>query len=144
MSAKKSYANKINRSGWLSPTSSNSPSTQDLITRSLSQNMPLFSSEGLTLLALDHIYSFKCVLSIYSRTLSPSHLTAAVDELRRLVLSKNGKRITKAYLMRSYDWLSVSLAALCDVNEAYKNVYGGPERWGGIEVPESPPPLKTS
>jgi hypothetical protein len=108
----------------------------------------LFSSEGLTLLALDHVYIFKCRLHTYSRTLSPTDLTVAVDELRRLVLAQQGRRITKGYLMRAYDWLGVSLAALVDVNEGYKVAYGGEKRWGGIEVLEeerrSPPPLKTS
>ena len=50
--------------------------------------------------------------------------------------------------MRAYDWLGVSLAALVDVNEGYKNIYGGEQRWGGIEVQDeerkSPPPLKTN
>lgn len=47
--------------------------------------------------------------------------------------------------MRAYDWLGVSLAALVDVNEGYKNSYGGPSRNGGIEINnparESPAPL---
>jgi hypothetical protein len=76
------------------------------------------------------------------------HLTAAVDELRRLVLAQNGRRITKGYLMRAYDWLSVSLPRLVDVNEGYKVAYGGKTRTGGIEVQDeerrSPPPLKTN
>ncbi|TVY86034.1 hypothetical protein LAWI1_G008901, partial [Lachnellula willkommii] len=101
-------------------------------------------SEGLTLLSLDHIYTFKCQLHTYSRTLSPSDLSQAVDELRRLVLAQNGKRITKGYLMRAYEWLGVSLAALVDVNEGYKTAYGGPSRFGGIEVPAPPPALKTT
>lgn len=53
--------------------------------------------------------------------------------------------------MRAYEWLGVSLAALVDVNEGYKVAYGGPERYGGIEVPSptiparpSPPALQTS
>jgi hypothetical protein len=142
------------RSGWLSPKSltstSNCPLTRDLITRSLTQNETLFSSEGLTLLSLDHIYTFKCHLHTYSRTLSPSDLTQAVDELRRLVLAQNGQRTTKGYLMRAYEWLGVSLSALVDVNEGYKTAYGGPKRYGGIEVPApaparpSPPALKTT
>ena len=75
-------------------------------------------------------------------------LTSAVDELRRLVLAQNGRRITNGYLMRAYEWLGVSLAALVDVNEGYKTAYGGQARTGGIEVAneerKSPPPLKTN
>ncbi|KAG4425598.1 hypothetical protein IFR04_001295 [Cadophora malorum] len=139
-------------SGWLSPapltTSTTCPLTTNLIHRSLTQNEVIFSSEGLTLLSLDHVYTFKCHLHTYSRTLTPTDLTLAVDELRRLVLSQNGKRITKGYLMRAYEWLGVSLAALVDVNEGYKVAYGGKERFGGIDVQNeerrSPPPLKTN
>ncbi|RDL38127.1 uncharacterized protein BP5553_05560 [Venustampulla echinocandica] len=127
-------------SGWLSPkpltSSSKCAATNDLIRRSLQQNEILFSSEGLSLLSLDHVYTFKCQLHTYSRTLTPSDLTLAVDELQRLVLLQQGRRITKGYLMRAYDWLGVSLAALVDVNEGYKTAYGGCERRGGIEVVE--------
>ncbi|KAE8446849.1 hypothetical protein EG329_011626 [Mollisiaceae sp. DMI_Dod_QoI] len=119
-----------------------------LVHRSLTQNEVLFSSEGLTLLSLDHVYTFKYQLHTYSRTLSLSDLTSAVDELRRLVLAQQGRRITKGYLMRAYDWLGISLAALVDVNEGYKVAYGGKERFGGIEVQNeerrSPPPLMTN
>ncbi|XMA19987.1 hypothetical protein WAI453_012778 [Rhynchosporium graminicola] len=139
-------------SGWLSPApltkSTSCPLTSHLIHRSLTQNEVIFSSEGLTLLSLDHVYTFKCHLHTYSRSLTPSDLTIAVDELRRLVLAQNGKRITKGYLMRAYEWLGVSLAALVDVNEGYKTAYGGQERFGGIDVQSeerrSPPLLKTN
>ncbi|KAG0647570.1 hypothetical protein D0Z07_6586 [Hyphodiscus hymeniophilus] len=139
-------------SGWLSshPLTNviTCTATNDLIRRSIAQNSILFSSEGLTLLALDHVYTFKCHLHTYSRTLSRNDLTAAVDELRRLVLAQCGRRISKGYLMRAYDWLGVSLAALVDVNEGYKVAYGGEKRTGGIEVQDeerkSPPPLKTN
>ena len=71
-----------------------------------------------------------------------------MDELRRLVLAQCGRRITKGYLLRAYDWLGISLAALVDVNQGYKVAYGGEKRVGGIEVQDeerkSPPPLKTS
>jgi hypothetical protein len=141
-----------NRSGWLSshPLTNDitCPATNDLIRRSLIQNSILFTSEGLTLLALDHVYTFKCHLHTYSRTLTPTDLTAAVDELRRLVLAQHGRRISKGHLMRAYDWLGISLAAVVDVNEGYKVAYGGEKRVGGIEVQDeerkSPPPLKTS
>jgi len=119
--------------------------TNDLIRRSLEQNEVLFSSEGLTLLSLDHVYTFKCTLHAYSRTLSPFDYTLSVDELRRLVLAQRGRRITKGYLMRAYEWLGISLSALMDVNQGYKTAYGGLKREGGIEVQNeerrSPAPL---
>lgn len=140
------------RTGWLSSHPLTSPilcsRTNDLIRRSLNQNSVVFSSEGLTLFSLDHVYTFKCQLHTYSRTLAQSDLTSAIEELQRLVLAQNGRRITKGYLMRAYDWLGVSLAALVDVNEGYKAVYGGAQRRGGIELQNeerrSPPPLKTN
>jgi len=139
-------------SGWLSSSPLTHPivcpRTNDLIRRSIAQNEILFSSEGLTLLSIDHVYTFKCQLNIYSRTLSPFDLTLSVDELHRLVLAQHGRRITKGYLMRAYEWLGISLAALVDVNEGYKTAYGGIQRHGGIEVQSlsstSPPPLKTN
>ncbi len=64
------------------------------------------------------------------------------------MLAQNGRRVTKGYLIRAYEWLGVSLAALVDVNEGYKTAYGGKTRTGGIEVVNeertSPPPLKTN
>ncbi|RDW65444.1 hypothetical protein BP5796_10136 [Coleophoma crateriformis] len=138
-------------SAWLSAqpltTSSRCAMTNDLIRRSITQNEIIFCSEGLTLLSLCHIYTFKCYLHNYSRLLTPAALTAGVDELQRLVLAHHGRRITKGYLIRTYSWLGVSLSALVDVNEGYKKSYGGIERLSGIEISNeerhSPPPLKT-
>jgi hypothetical protein len=119
-----------------------------MIRRSLNQNNVLFSTEGLTLYALDHLYTFKSQLHIYSRTLSQHNLDSAVDELHRLVLAQHGRRITKGYLMRAYDWMGISLAALSEVNERYKIAYGGIRQFGGIHIQDeeqrSPPPLKTT
>ncbi|KAM3073712.1 hypothetical protein ACMFMG_004403 [Clarireedia jacksonii] len=138
-------------SGWLSTSSLSTPiacpSTQDLIRRSLTQKSLVYTSEGLSLYSLDFVYTFKQALHTYSRTLSAVDLSAAVDELRRLVLVQNGRRVTKGYLVRCYEWMGISLSALVDVDEAYKNLYGGCTRQGAIEVavgdPRSPPLLKT-
>lgn len=92
----------------------------------------LFSSEGLTLLSLDGLYSLKSALSVYSKTNLPLKLEDAVDELRRLVLASNGRKVTRSELLRSYDWLSVSHAAIEDLDEMYKRAYGGPDQVGAI------------
>ncbi|TRX91764.1 hypothetical protein FHL15_007317 [Xylaria flabelliformis] len=42
----------------------------DLMRRSIQQNEVLFSSEGLTLLGLDRLYSFKAALSAYAKSIS--------------------------------------------------------------------------
>jgi len=145
-------------SGWLStpksPTSSCMPHTpspsSDLIRRSLQQNEVVFSNEGLTLLSLDRVYSFKRAVSIYSKTLlaSPSTtpqtcqeqrqkenatLTSAVDELRLLIITQNGRRITKSYLLRAYDHLAVSNLALIAVNKAYVSCFLGQAPICGLE-----------
>lgn len=99
---------------------------------SVIQNEVLFSSEGLTLVSLDRLYSLKSALSSYSKTGSPLRLEDAVDELRRFVLAGNGSKVTKADLLRSYDWLSVSKSAIADLDHMYRRAYGGPENIGAI------------
>ncbi|PQE10759.1 hypothetical protein CJF30_00008917 [Rutstroemia sp. NJR-2017a BBW] len=130
-------------SAWLSTSS---PS-EDLIRRSLAQRNLVYASPGLDLYSLDFLYTFKQALNTYSRTLSAADLSAAVDELRRLVLVQNGRKVAKGYLLRCYPEVGFALSALVDVDEAYKNIYGGWTRQGGIEVavedPRSPPALKT-
>ncbi|KAK7924078.1 hypothetical protein PG985_006132 [Apiospora marii] len=135
--------------GWLPPatTATACGLSGDLIRRSLLQNEVLFSAEGLTLLGLDRLYTFKAALSAYARTTLPaSSLTKplimpadrmmedAVDKLRRLVLANGGRPITKADLHRRYDWIGVSASALSDVERMYRRAYGGCDRVGAFEV----------
>lgn len=108
--------------------------TLDLIAQSLSQNETHFNQDGLTLLSVDHLYMFKCALHTYSRTLSPSDLTSSVNFLRRLTLARRGEALKKNDLIKTYNWLGVSLAALVDVNEGYKTAYGGSKREGGVDM----------
>lgn len=119
---------------WLSePVSSTTCGlTNQLVQRSMSQNEVLFSSDGLVLVALDGLYSLKSALSAYSKTRSLLRLEDAVDELRRLVLAGNGRKVTRSDLLRSYDWLSVSHAAIGDLDLMYRRAYGGPEGLGAI------------
>lgn len=113
-----------------------SPSTRELATQlfhsSVVQNEVLFSSDGLTLLTLDRLYSIKSALSSYSKTGSALMLEDAVDELRRYVLAHNGRRVTRSALVRSYDWLGVSSSAIIDLDRMYRRAYGGHDRTGGI------------
>ncbi|KAI8959124.1 hypothetical protein F5Y11DRAFT_14621 [Daldinia sp. FL1419] len=139
---------------WLPPaaTASACGLNEDLVRRSMLQNEVLFSSEGLTLLGLDKLYSFKSALAVYTRStygtttslpspVSPTtkaadstRLEDAVDALRRLVLANGGRPISKSDLLRSYDWLGVNTRALKDVENMYKRAYGGPDRTGAFEV----------
>ncbi|TGO82385.1 hypothetical protein BPOR_0842g00020 [Botrytis porri] len=115
-------------SDWLSSSSLSSPisdpSTKDLIRRSLSQNRIVFTAPGLSLYSLDYLYTFKCALHTYSRNLSAEDMGIAIDELRRVVLVRGGK-IGRGEVLKGYEWLGISLSALCDVEEGYKKVYGG-------------------
>ncbi|KAK8125450.1 uncharacterized protein PG998_001209 [Apiospora kogelbergensis] len=141
---------------WLPPatTAAACGLSGDLIRRSLLQNEVLFSAEGLTLLGLDRLYTFKAALSAYARTTLPAssltkplHLPAdrmmedAVDELRRLVLANGGRPVTKADLHRRYDWIGVSASALGDVERMYRRAYGGCDRVGAFEVTAEEAPV---
>ncbi|KAH8686751.1 hypothetical protein BGZ61DRAFT_45208 [Ilyonectria robusta] len=119
---------------WLSPSASPPACglTNQLVHRSIIQNEVLFSSEGLTLLSLDRLYSLKSALSSYSKTKSPLRLEDAVDELRRIILANNGAKVTRSDILRSYDWLSVSHSAIAALDRMYRRAYGGPEQLGGI------------
>jgi hypothetical protein len=99
---------------------------------SIAQNEVLFSSEGLSLISFDRLYSLKSALSAYSKTGSPLRLEDAVDELRRLILANNGCKVTRSDLLRSYDWLSVSHSAINDLDLMYRRAYGGPDKLGAI------------
>lgn len=124
----------------------------DLVRRSLRQNEVLFSSEGLTLLSLDRLYAFKSALAAYARTTLRSKTTGestsagiedAVDELRRLVLSRGGRRLDRRELYRVYEWIGVGASALGDVERMYRRAYGGAECVGAFEELQSmtSPPL---
>ncbi|KAI0165883.1 hypothetical protein GGR57DRAFT_140196 [Xylariaceae sp. FL1272] len=141
----------------------------ELVRRSTIQNEVLFSSEGLTLLGLDRLYTFKAALTAYARSIiktpsistpmgspglsnHPLHIQTpaptrtssnssrlledTVDSLRRLILSNGGGRpMYKTDLYRSFDWMSIHPKALADVEQMYKNAYGGPDRLGPFILP---------
>ncbi|OTA94556.1 hypothetical protein M434DRAFT_71069 [Hypoxylon sp. CO27-5] len=139
--------------GWLPPatTASACGLNADLVRRSILQNEVLFSSEGLTLLGLDRLYTFKAALAAYARSINSSGISSplasptpriidstriedAVDSLRRLVLANGGRPVSRSDLYRSYDWLGVNARALRDVESMYRRAYGGPERTGAFEM----------
>ncbi|KAI0902415.1 hypothetical protein F4806DRAFT_38056 [Annulohypoxylon nitens] len=139
--------------GWLpaATTASACGLNLDLIRRSILQNEVLFSAEGLTLLSLDRLYTFKAALAAYSRSRSSassplasptptprigdsSRLEDAVDSLRRLVLANSGRPISRADLYRSYEWLGVNARALRDIESMYRRAYGGVDHIGAFEI----------
>lgn len=126
-------ARKFNLS---TPLTAHEPSTYDLppvvLHGSILQNEILHSSEGLTLLSLDHLYTFKAALNHYAATRcdpgSQFRLEDAVDELRRYVLSTAGgrRRLLKSVLVTAYDWLGlINDLALKEVMKMYSRAYGG-------------------
>ncbi|KAG5957225.1 hypothetical protein E4U57_001903 [Claviceps arundinis] len=125
--------------------------SSQLFTNSVIQHQVLFSSDGLTILALDRLYSLKAALASYARIKTPLRLEDAVDELRRYVLAGNGAHVVKSHLFRAYDWLNVGPGAVADLDSMYKRAYGGPDQVGaiaGIEPiahsPAPPPPLRAN
>ncbi|KFY00882.1 hypothetical protein V490_01160, partial [Pseudogymnoascus sp. VKM F-3557] len=110
------------------------PAAQPTLThRSLQQNTILFSSEGLTVLTLDRIYTLKHALATYSRLLSTGApapaiavaLARALSELRALIFAQSGRPVANSYLQRAYDHLCVSPYALRSVNAAFVSLYSG-------------------
>ena len=127
---------------WLSPAMN--PSTYglstDIIRRSILQNEVLFGAEGLTLLALDHLYTFKSALAAYAASGDAFRLEDAVDELRRYVL-KNNRGLLRADLLAAYPGLRFREAALADVRRMYRRAYGGLDGDCGVEY-DAPTPVR--
>lgn len=123
------------------PLTVHEPSTYNIppvvLHSSILQNNVLHSSEGLTLVSLDHLYTFKAALNRYAAVQSEfgSHveLEDAVDELRRYVLSGSAgrRRLLKSTLISAYDWMGpVDETALADVMNMYSRAYGGAKDTG--------------
>lgn len=95
-----------------------------LVHQSIMQNEVVFSQEGLTLLNMDRIYTFKrrlCILSNqpFSRTDDQS-MTSCVKLLHRLVADVQGRPFSKAFFHRIYEQLNVRDELLTAVATAYK------------------------
>ncbi|BCS26331.1 uncharacterized protein APUU_51042A [Aspergillus puulaauensis] len=119
-----------------------------LIERSILQNEVVFSREGLTLLNVDRIYTFKrrlCILST-SNSASPlasasnsttpnprrdSYIGSCVRLLHRTIQDFNGRPFSKAFFHRVYEQLDVDDSLLSHVADAYKKQY----KQEGIVVP---------
>ncbi|KAK4190070.1 hypothetical protein QBC35DRAFT_111081 [Podospora australis] len=128
---------------WISPavpaSALNFP--EDLVQKSLSQNETLFSSDHLTLLSLDHLYTFRRAVQTYTRSQAASRLEDAVDELRRLFLANGRRALRKSVLLSSYRWLApVCESSLSDVCRMYERAYGGLEQERGVENDIDPVP----
>ena len=107
------------------------PHSSYLRRRSIIQNEILFSSEGLTLLSIDHVYTFKHHLATLSSPGTRARLEApedslvrSVHHLHRITAAYGGRPLTKAYILRAYDHLHVDEELLRRVCAAYEDKYG--------------------
>lgn len=107
-----------------------------LVQQSIMQNEVIFSSEGLTLLNMDRIYTFKrrlCILS-YRDHAPDSYVASCVELLHRTIADFQGRPFSKAFFHRVYEQLDVNDALLSEVADAYKAKYDQE----GIVLPPRP------
>ncbi|KAJ5207352.1 hypothetical protein N7491_002015 [Penicillium cf. griseofulvum] len=111
-----------------------------LVKQSILQNEVIFSQEGLTLLNMDRIYTFKrrvCILSThpFSRNEEQS-MSSCVRLLHRIVADFSGRPFSKAFFHRVYKQLDILDEQLTAVAVAYKNVHSQ----DAIIIPAAKPP----
>lgn len=118
-----------------------------LIERSILQNEVVFSREGLTLLNVDRIYTFKrrlCILSTSNSTAAnprrDSYVGSCVRLLHRTIQDFNGRPFSKAFFHRVYEQLDVDDSLLSHVADVYKKQY----KQEGIVVPATSATAKTA
>ncbi|KAL4925049.1 uncharacterized protein BDV17DRAFT_191588 [Aspergillus undulatus] len=120
-----------------------------LIERSILQNEVIFSREGLTLLNVDRIYTFKrrlCILSNAAASPEKSKQTSMPPRdscinsclrlLHRTIEDFQGRPFSKAFFHRVYEQLDVADDLLTHVADAYKKQYSQE----GIVIPPPPKP----
>lgn len=99
-----------------------------LIQQSIRQNEVLFSSEGLTLLNMDRIYTFKrrlCILSHRQPSVSDDdpYIASCVRLLHRTIADFQGRPFSKAFFHRVYEQLDVRDELLTQVARVYQSEY---------------------
>jgi hypothetical protein len=110
-----------------------------LIQQSILQNEVVFSREGLTLLNVDRIYTFKrrlCILSNRDNGTEESYVSSCVHLLHRTIRDFQGRPFSKAFFHRVYEQLDVRDDLLTRVANAYKKEYNQE----GIVLPPRPKP----
>lgn len=100
-----------------------------LIHRSLIQHEVIFGGEGLTLLSVDHIYTFKHFVGVLSRInwvpLSRVVcLSACIELLHRINSVYTGQKPLKGYFIRIYKDVDISEGALDEICREYEAKYG--------------------
>lgn len=112
-----------------------------LIHRSLVQHEVIFGSEGLTLLSVDHIYTFKHFVGVLSRInwvpLSRVIcLTACIELLHRINSVYTGQKPLKGYFIRTYKDIDINEGTLDEICREYEAKYGSKL---DSQAAESPP-----
>ncbi len=110
---------------------------QYLIRRSLIQHEVIFGGEGLTLLSVDHIYTFKHFVGVLSRInwvpLSRVVcLAACIELLHRINNVYSGQKPLKGYFLRVYTDIDINEETLNEICAEYESKYGK------SDTPEAP------
>lgn len=108
-----------------------------IIHQSIMQNDVVFSREGLTLLNVDRIYTFKrrlCILSHRSSAPEDTYIASCVQLLHRTIADFHGRPFSKAFFHRVYEQLDVRDDLLTLVANTYKKEFSQE----GIVLPPRP------
>lgn len=102
-----------------------------LVRRSLIQHEIIFGGEGLTLLTIDHVYTFKHLLRVLSinNSVFPSrslYLSSCTELLHRINTIYTGHKPFKGYFFRVYDDIAIDRETLDEVYDAYNTKYHDP------------------
>lgn len=100
-----------------------------LIRRSLIQHEVIYGSEGLTLLAIDHVYTFKHLLGMLAgnnwiRSSRETCLSSCIELLRRINIIYTGHKPLQGYFLRAYSDIPIKKEILDEVYNAYNSKYG--------------------
>ena len=100
-----------------------------LIHRSLIQHDILFSGDGLTVLSVDRIYTFKSFLEVSSKKHWPlgsvvSWIDSSVQLLHHINSIYTGTKLCKGYLKRVYQQIRLDDTLLDEVCRAYQQAFG--------------------
>lgn len=111
-------------------SSPSSSTRQTLIRRSIRQNHVLYSSEGLTLLSMDTLFTFKRRLQIlsyctpHSSSLRQAYVTSCVGLLRQIIESYRGRPLMSGFFEKAYERIRFEEGMLFVVAKSYKYKYG--------------------
>ncbi|MCJ1478182.1 hypothetical protein MMC13_006858 [Lambiella insularis] len=102
-----------------------------LIHRSLVQHDVIFSGEGLTILAVDSVYTFKSLLTVLDKkdwvpTSRNCCKESCIQLLRHVNSTYIGIKLSRSYLKRAYQQIRLDDAILDEVCQGYQETYGKP------------------